>query len=265
MINSSIDGNFSETTYDESVLSALEAKMNRYLTSSLISEKNLTAEKDKIKSLISDISHQTKTPITNISLYTQLILEYPNLPEEYTDMAKQISTQAEKLRFLVGALVKTSRLETGIISVAPVFNSISNLITCACEEVKEKANKKNISIIMEHNDLTACFDEKWTSEAFYNILDNAVKYTADYGTISITAASYDLFCRIDIADNGIGISEREINKVFQRFYRSQAVNQYEGVGIGLFLAREIIAAQGGYIKVKSELQIGSIFSVFLRK
>ncbi|MNW68015.1 Signal transduction histidine-protein kinase ArlS [compost metagenome] len=94
-------------------------------------------------------------------------------------------------------------------------------------------------------------------------MDNAIKYTETGGSMDIKVMAYELFCRIDITDSGIGIAEEEQGKIFTRFYRSPTVNSQEGVGIGLFLAREIIAAEGGYIKVRSHYDRGSTFSIFL--
>ncbi|WP_254329496.1 sensor histidine kinase KdpD [Paenibacillus sp. MZ03-122A] len=125
-----------------------------------------------------------------------------------------------------------------------------------------KADTKGISIVMENTTIHTCFDLKWTAEAVYNIMDNAVKYTETGGSITIKVIAYDLFCRIDITDSGIGIAEDELSKIFMRFSRYPTVSSQEGVGIGL-LAREIIAAQGGYIKVQSRCGSGSTFSLFL--
>ncbi|MBU5675097.1 HAMP domain-containing histidine kinase [Alkaliphilus sp. MSJ-5] len=265
MLEDAINGSFSESTYDESSLSALEAKLNRFLSISLSSENNLVAEKGRIKALISDISHQTKTPIANILLYSQLLIEQEKIPNECHDIINQITGQSEKLNFLIQALVKTSRLETGIISVVPKSDSVLDLLSSVCNEVKKKAEEKNITVQITCEDSFAVFDKKWTEEALYNILDNAVKYTPNGGNISVACISYEMFCRIDIVDSGIGIAEQDITSIFKRFYRSIEVNQYEGVGIGLFLAREIITAQGGYIKVSSTIGKGSTFSVFLPK
>lgn len=126
-----------------------------------------------------------------------------------------------------------------------------------------KADTKGISIVMENTTIHTCFDLKWTAEAVYNIMDNAVKYTETGGSITIKVIAYDLFCRIDITDSGIGIAEDELSKIFMRFSRYPTVSSQEGVGIGLFLAREIITAQGGYIKVQSRCGSGSTFSLFL--
>ena len=120
-------------------------------------------------------------------------------------------------------------------------------------------------IFREVPDISACFDLKWTIEAISNIVDNAVKYTSEQGKIVVSVKEYEMFVRIDIEDNGIGISEEETAKIFLRFYRSQRVSDEKGVGIGLYLTREIISRQGGYIKVSSELEKGSCFSVFLPK
>jgi len=265
MLDKALDGSFTETTWDESSLSALEAKLNRYLTASISSEKNLAREKDRIKTLISDISHQTKTPLANIMLYSQLLQENRQLPAESAEMVDQISQQSEKLSFLINALVKTSRLETGIIAVSPRNNSIAELLSSVCGDILKKAEKKRISVTVECPAISAVFDRKWTEEALFNILDNAVKYTPEHGRISVCSMAYELFCRIDITDTGIGISEQDIPSIFNRFYRSPSVNNVEGVGIGLFLAREIISMQGGYIKVASAVGKGSTFSVFLPK
>ncbi|WP_179030695.1 sensor histidine kinase [Paenibacillus kribbensis] len=262
MIDTAIDGNFSERVFDESVVSAVEAKLAQFLSICTVSSKNLRTEKNKINELISDISHQTKTPIANILLYSQLLGEY-ELPEDGSICVKALSTQAEKLNFLIQALLKTSQLETGMITVSPRQESVQKLLHTAREQIMPKADGKGISIVMENTTIHACFDLKWTAEAVYNMMDNAVKYTETGGSITIKVIAYDLFCRIDITDSGIGIAEDEQGKIFTRFYRSPTVNSQEGVGIGLFLAREILAAEGGYIKVRSCYGRGSTFSIFL--
>ncbi|NEU25784.1 HAMP domain-containing histidine kinase [Paenibacillus polymyxa] len=262
MLDAAINGSFSEDAFDESVLSSIEAKFMRFISISSVSSKNLLAEKNKINELISDISHQTKTPLANILLYSQLLSEY-ELSQDTSTCVKALSAQAEKLNFLIQALLKTSRLETGIITVAPRRESVHKLLDAALEQITPKADAKGISVIREDTVIHAYFDLKWTSEAVYNIMDNAIKYTETGGSMIIKVIAYELFCRIDITDNGIGIAEEEQGKIFTRFYRSPTVNTQEGVGIGLFLAREIIAAAGGYIKVHSHYGCGSTFSIFL--
>lgn len=262
MLDCAIDGSFAENTFDESLLSAVESRLNRYLTASAVSAHNLTAEKEKIKELLADISHQTKTPIANILLYAQLLEEH-NLPEESMTCAAAMRGQAEKLSFLIASLVKLSRLEIGIFTLHPVSNAIAPMLEAAAEQFAPKAAQKEIQMTMNATDARAVFDYKWTTEALCNLLDNAVKYTPAGGSIQLSVEEYDLFCRIDVADTGIGISEVEQAKVFCRFYRSQSVSEQDGVGIGLYLTRQILAGQDGYVKVASAPGSGSVFSMFL--
>ena len=94
-------------------------------------------------------------------------------------------------------------------------------------------------------------------------LDNAVKYTPEGGQIRVSVESWEMYVKIDIADTGIGISEQHQGAIFKRFYREDIVHDVDGIGIGLYLAREIVTLQGGYIRVTSEVGRGSTFSVFL--
>lgn len=265
MVNHAINGGTIETEFDETKMSAIETKLNRFLLMTKTKQEQIEEEKRKIKELISDISHQTKTPIANLMLYSSLLSEQGNLSDDHRKLTDEINKQSEKLNFLIDSLIKTSRLEAGIIALNPTENNLDDLLKDAVNQVNGKANQKNISIESQHTGLHCNFDYKWTLEAIYNILDNAVKYTNEQGTITITVTTYELFYCIDIKDNGIGIDTDEQNKVFQRFYRSIGANDKEGVGIGLYLAREVIERQGGYIKVKSALGEGSTFSIFLPK
>ena len=262
MLDDAVRGDFQESLYDESRLSALETRMAHYLSSSAVSARNLQEEKDKIKTLIGDISHQTKTPIANLLLYAQL-LEEQDLPPESRAYVSALEGQAEKLRFLIDALVKTSRLETGILAMAPAANPLQSLLDGAVAQAAPKAEAKGILLTVEPAALTARFDPKWTTEALYNLVDNAVKYTPAGGSVTLRAREYELFCRIDVTDTGPGIPEAEQAKIFQRFYRSPSASEEEGVGIGLYLARQIAAGQGGYLKVASRPGEGSTFSLFL--
>jgi signal transduction histidine kinase len=181
-------------------------------------------------------------------------------------MAADIQAQAEKLEFLIDALVKMSRLETGVLTVETKTRPLKPLISAAVSEVYPRITDKSIdlSVSMDEN-LYANIDMKWTKEAVCNILENAVKYTDAGGGIKISAAAYEMFIRLDIADTGTGISPEEYTHIFKRFYRSPRTREQDGIGVGLYLAREILALQGGYIKVASELGKGSVFSLYIPK
>ncbi|HEX3075345.1 MAG TPA: HAMP domain-containing sensor histidine kinase [Lachnospiraceae bacterium] len=262
MLDSFVAGKYDVSSIDESTLSALENSLNRFLADCEVSSKNLSIQKDRIQTLISDISHQTITPISNVLLYAQL-LEEKDSKNFYGEEVAAIKEQTQKLSFLIESLVKVSRLENGIITVKAKLNSVQEMIETVLKQVRSKAENKQIALLFKDTETMAVFDMKWTVEAVYNIVDNAIKYTPEHGRVSIQVIPYSVYLRIDVNDNGIGISEGEYSKIFGRFYRAPEVSEEEGVGIGLFLAREIISEQGGYIKVESKLGEGSNFSVFL--
>lgn len=262
MIDCAIRGEFTQNCFDESMLSSLETKLARYLDASAVSSGNLQAEKDNIKTLIADISHQTRTPLSNIVLYTQLLNEQ-ELSLQCRDYARELENQANKLQSLIDALVKTSRLENGVIALHPVRERLDPVIRSAFSQLAPKANEKRITLDRETTDARAVFDPKWTQEALVNLLDNAVKYTFFGGHITVNVTEYELFSCINVADDGPGIDEDEQPKIFQRFYRSAEHQTAEGVGIGLYLVRQIAEGQGGYVRVRSVKGQGSTFSLFL--
>lgn len=266
VLDAAIAGHFSVDTFDETQVSKLSAKLARYLSSAKLHRAHLEEEQTKIRSMISDISHQTKTPIANVLLYTQLLQEQPELSQESLVLAEQVRAGAQKLSFLVDALVKSSRLESGVVQIQPQQAALYPMVMRAAAEVSGKAQEKNIALILpEKTEICAAYDPKWCGEAIYNILDNAVKYTPPGGAITISLHQYELFSCIRIADSGRGISEADLPKIFTRFYRSCDSAAEEGVGIGLYLAREIVQKCGGYIQVSAKMGKGAVFSVYLSK
>ena len=228
MLTDAMRGDFTEDSFDETLLSALESKLAHYLAASTVSARNVSTEKEKLKTLIGDISHQTK-----------------------------------KLQSLIEALVKTSRLESGVIALRPEPGALQDVLSSAVSQLEPKAGEKGISITFLPTDAEAVFDAKWTEEAVFNLLDNAVKYTPAGGAVRVSASAYQMFSAIHVADNGPGIPEDEQPKVFQRFYRGLSNPTEEGVGIGLYLVRQIAEGQGGYVKVSSKPGEGSTFSLYL--
>lgn len=259
MLDIAMQGDFTEASFDESLLSALESKLAHYLAASTVSARNVAGEKDKLKALIGDISHQTKTPIANILLYSELLREQPG----NRDCLGALEGQTKKLQSLIDALVKTSRLESGVIALHPVPGKLLPMLESAISQLAPKAESKKIQITLEPTEADAVFDPKWTEEAVYNLLDNAVKYTPTGGAIRVTVTAYQMFSSIHVCDTGPGIPEEEQPRVFQRFYRGTEHAEEEGVGIGLYLVRRIAEGQGGYVKVSSQIGGGSTFSLYL--
>ena len=262
MLTAAMNGSFSEKSFDESCLSALESRLARYLAASALSERNVREQKDQISTLISDISHQTKTPVANLQLYAQLLSEQPLTPQG-KDCAAAISAQAEKLQSLIETLVKTSRLETGILALHPQLGEITPVVERAVAQYAPKAGEKGIVLTTRQTEGSAVFDPKWTEEAVCNLLDNALKYTPAGGTVTVEVKNYELFSAIRVSDTGLGISEGEQAKIFGRFYRAPGAYQAEGVGIGLYLTGQIAEKQGGYVKVESTPGKGSAFSLYI--
>lgn len=262
MLDRAIDGSFLESSFDESVPSALESKMSRFLNGSASSARNLAEEKSKIAALIADVSHQTKTPIANLLLYASLLAESELTPEQRAQ-AEALKTQAEKLSFLVDALVKSSRLDNGILTLSQAPHPIQPLLDGAAAQGLAAAGQRGISLTVLPWEGAARFDSKWTAEALYNVLDNALKYTPPGGTVTLSVTAYHMFCCIQVSDTGPGIPEEEQAQIFSRFYRGAAVREQEGLGLGLYLTRRILTSEGGYIRVSSQPGKGSTFSLYL--
>ena len=241
MLDEAIRGDFREEAFDETLLSALETKLAHYLSASSVSAVHLREERDKIKSLIADISHQTKTPIANVLLYTQLLEE--QAPEDCRACTAALGEQARKLQSLIEALVKTSRLEAGVLVLHPRPGPLGPMLEAAAGQLAPKAAEKGLELVC-------------------NLIDNAVKYTPA-GRVTVSARAYELFARVDVEDTGPGIPEEELAKLFQRFYRGRAASGEEGVGVGLYLVRQIAQGQGGYVKAFSRPGKGARFSLFL--
>lgn len=265
MLSTAIDGGFGEESFDESAPSALESRMARFLNGSARSLRGVQRQRESIQRLLSDISHQTKTPLANLKLYSSLLMEEELTPRQ-REQAQVILQQSEKLSFLIETLVKLSRLETDVLAVTPKSQPLAPLLERAASQAKAAAEQKGIALqlhLQQQAEMKALYDLRWTAEALGNLLDNAVKYTPPGGCIQVSATQYELFCRIDVRDNGIGIAEEEQAQIFGRFYRGRQVREQEGLGIGLYLAREIAQKQGGYLKLSSRPGQGSTFSLYL--
>lgn len=250
--------------YEETVISKVQNKLLQYYEKMKEERQQSRQDKQTIQELVSDISHQVKTPIANIQMITGILNQHDLPCDKQHEFLNLMAVQIDKLEFLMQSLIKMSRLETGIFVLHLQETRLSDTIAGAVSMILAEAEKKNIQLQADCNSkLTVKHDPKWTAEAIGNILDNAVKYTPEGGTISILVRPWQFYTRIDISDTGIGIDQENYNAIFQRFYRAQEVTTEQGIGLGLYLARGIIARQNGYITVKSQKGKGSTFSVFL--
>ena len=252
------------TDNSETLFARINHRLTRLYQIMQENRRKVEEERQELQTLVSDISHQVKTPVSNLKMVTDTLLTRPVTEAERIDFIKGVRSQTDKLDFLFQALVKTSRLETGVIRLEKKPGRIYDTVAQAMSGIVYAAEKKQIGVSVDcPENLTVAHDSKWTAEALFNLLDNAVKYTPAGGKITVTVEEWEMYAEIKVADTGKGISESNQAAIFRRFYREEEVHEQPGVGIGLYLAREIIAQQGGYIKVVSELGSGSAFSIML--
>ena len=250
--------------FEDSQASKVQWKLLQYCDRMREEQRQSRQDKQIIQELVSDISHQVKTPVANLLMFTDILKRHELSAEKRAEFLATMEAQVEKLDFLMQSLIKMSRLEAGTFALHMETGSLHETIAQAVSGVWTKATQKNISIDVQcDSQMTVNHDVKWTAEALFNLLDNAVKYTPEGGNIRVSVRPWQFFTRIDISDTGMGIAAGHYHDVFKRFYRAQEAANTEGVGLGLYLARGIITRQKGYISVKSEIGKGTTFSVFL--
>ena len=243
-IDKALDGNLEITEFDEKELSKIKSKLIKFLYASQVKEAKINTEKNKTKDLIADISHQTKTPITNLSLYISLLEDDPK--DEYLEIIKY---ELNKLEFLIQNLVKSSRLESDIISLQKHQANLKDIVEDVLREFKVILSEKDININLKDEDLIFKLDERWLKEAIHNLVDNAIKYSPNGSTINISVYKSYLNYNLDIENECKDLSEETLPKIFERFYRGANSVSKDGLGLGLFIAREIIEKHGGNIRV----------------
>ena len=242
----------------EGEASALAGKMMRVQEKLNVEICQAKEEKESVKSLISNMSHQLRTPLSNVMLYQELLVNQELDLEKRSVFQRKLKEQTEKINWILQSLFKMVRLEEGVIQVKETLRKAIN-------SVYEKAASKEIEIVTrETEEIYLVHNVKWTAEALENILENAVKYSPRGSRIEIVLKQFEMCSQIRISDQGIGISEKEFNNIFKRFYRSREVQELEGSGIGLYLAKLILEKQKGYITIESKPGEGSSFFVFLQ-
>ena len=248
----------------ETIFARISYRLSRLYGILQENRRKVEEERRELQALVSDISHQVKTPVANLKMVTDTLLAKPVTERERQEFLQGIRSQTDKLEFLVQSMGKASRLETGAITLEKKDGPLLDTLAMACSGIVYGAEKKGISVEVQcPEDLRVSHDGKWTAEALFNLLDNAVKYTPAGGKIRVSVEQWEMYVKLDVADTGKGIPESRQPAIFRRFYREEEVHDQPGVGIGLYLAREIVTRQGGYIQVTSRVGRGSTFSVFL--
>lgn len=244
--------------------SKLEAQLRRLLFRSALQQKRAKKDRENLAGLLSDLSHQLKTPLANVVMDAELLQEDGLSQEEQQRFSHHIAEQAEKMQWLLSALIKSSRLESGILQFEPKPQSIRRTLAQSVSAVYVQAQAKNISILLDEFDDAALYhNRKWTAEAITNILENAIKYSPAGSAIRIDVEPLEIYTKLNIRDEGPGVKPEEYGKIFQRFYRGSESAEVEGTGLGLYLAQTILVQEKGYAAVSANPEGGSCFSVFL--
>lgn len=247
---------------EDNLLSKLQNRILKLVKILKNNSKESEQAHENIKSLVSDISHQLKTPIANLKMYVEFLDDKDLTREqqkEYTDVIRQ---SVERLNFLSESMIKISRLESGLIHLQPEMQSLQETVMISLKDVYVKAREKDVEIRYEGDPIEVLHDRRWTAEAVFNLLENAVKYSDGPSVVSVSIRRFGLFAAVEVADENMPVQEQERTKIFTRFYRGANSKRSEGIGIGLYLAREIALKQGGYMNLKVSDK-GNIFSVVL--
>ncbi len=211
-------------------------------------------EKESTKSLVTDLSHQLKTPVAAMGTSLEVLRQEDLTEEERREFTERCLKQEERLKDLLGALINISRLESGMIELKFTEARLMDTVAAAVSRIYPVALAKNISVSVdaaeELSGVVIRQDPKWLSEALLNVLENAVKYSPENTEIQIRISELVTFLRVEIEDEGIGIPKNERHRIFQRFYRGgeASVQEQPGSGVGLYLTRRIVEAHGGMIR-----------------
>lgn len=236
--------------YREGPWSQLVCTYRRLLERISSRDRRLRKDRDFLKSILSDVSHQLKTPLASLTMFTDLMTMEPEMaPEKRGEFLEQCSGQLERMTWLVKGLLKIARLEIDSIVYRKDPVSLPEIIRSILRRIETEAENRRLTVSVPDGgvpDLPG--DADWLTEAFENIIRNAVAYTEAEGSVEISFKVSPLFIRVYIRDDGPGIPEEDLPRIFERFYKGGSSVSMDHVGIGLSLSRMIIAGHGGEIR-----------------
>ena len=250
---------------EDTLISKLQNKVIKLVR--ILKYKNMLAkqEHENIKELVSDISHQLKTPISTLKMYSQFLEDETLPPEKRREYVRVLALSVERLYFLTEHLIKISRLESELIHLNIESQCLNETVMKSVKDIYPKAKQKRTEIVyQEDGQIMLGHDRNWTAEAVFNLLDNAVKYADEGSRIVLSVRELGMFAEVSVEDENGAIPAEERTKIFTRFYRGKNSRRQEGIGVGLYLSREIAVKQGGYMNLRTT-EKGNVFSVVLYK
>lgn len=248
----------------EGYVSALASKAEKVQEILMLEVEQARQEKEQVKQLISNMSHQLKTPLANLMMYQEMLRDPALTENQRQHFTDKMENQTEKISWIIQSLFKMTRLEQNAIEFQVSPLPIQDTIMEAVGAIYEKAGKKNIVIEQKCRENHLLLHNKsWTAEALVNVLENAVKYTEEGGSISIEVTPMELYTEIAVSDTGMGVPPSEHQAIFQRFYRGSNARQAQGSGIGLYLSRLILEQEKGYLTFSPGKEKGSRFTILL--
>jgi signal transduction histidine kinase len=265
-----VDGDFSATLPAgfEGDFEILGHRFNQMANRLQRNVERLTEEKVFLKNVISDISHQLKTPLATLVVYNDLMREDAGMDEarraDFLELGRQ---QLQRLEWLIQSLLKTARLEAGSVAFRHDKATLGSVAHTAAATLKTVAEETGVAVTVRelHEGAEFTGDAEWLAEALINVVKNGIEHSASGGTVEISTDQTPLTSSIIVADRGEGIAAADLPRIFDRFYRSTAGVRPNSIGIGLAMAKAIVEGQGGSITVKSEKGKGSEFTItFLR-
>lgn len=233
---------------EDTILSRLQSQLMRLYDIMHSYEEREQQMRRQLDENIGDLVHQLNTPVTNIGMYTEFLGRDDLTAKERESFLSCLAEQAHKLSWLGESFSKISRLETGIICLKPERQKIQPVILHAVGQIMEKAQLRGMEISLK-GDVQAevLADAKWTAEAVFNVLDNAVKYGDKDSTIEIEVTGLTNYIGVAVRNSGIKIDREEYHNLFKRFYRGKETGETEGSGLGLYIVRKILEGEKGYI------------------
>ncbi|MEG2739404.1 sensor histidine kinase [Clostridium sp.] len=262
-----LDGNFDYDIlkYEESSYGKLAFAFDDVRKRLRESVEGLEKKKGFLVNLLSDISHQLKTPLASLKVYNEILEDDTLSYDEKRVFLYNSKLQINRMEWLVQNLLRLAKFDAGAIIFRLKDDSLNRTIEQAIYSLKDKFEEKNITINITGERINILHDPNWLKEAFINIIKNAIEHSYTNGYIEIILEDNSMYTNIKIRDNGTGINEDELCKVFNRFYKSQNNKSKESVGIGLSLTKAIVEGHGGIISVNSEEGVGTTFSITLTK